>query len=127
MTAVEYQRYLQTGKLPDGEKVSGKQISRAEVNFENLYIKPRVHSGEIASYETQVQFVLFEKTAEHREIVFTPDFIIHWASGMDEVVEMKGKQIRKFQRDYPLRRRRFIELYGDRYKYREEKSEDWTR
>jgi hypothetical protein len=102
-----------------------RQVSRAETNFEAIYIKPRVRSGEIKSYETQVKFVLWPKTATERQIVFTPDFVIEYPDGRKAVIEMKGRQVRKFQRDYPLRRRRFMELHPD-YEYREEKSEKWT-
>lgn len=41
---------------------------------------------------------------------YTPDFLIHYADGTIEAVEVKHEAIRKNQRDYIYRRRLFIDL-----------------
>jgi Protein of unknown function (DUF1064). len=104
---------------------AGKQVSHAELNFEQLYILPRMYSGKIKSYRTQVEFELWPKTNTERRIMFTPDFVIEYMDGRRVVVELKGKQIKKFQRDYHLRWRRMQEIHPE-YEYVLEKSEDWT-
>jgi hypothetical protein len=121
MTVAQYHEYQRKHKSAG----KGKQVSKAETNFEALYILPRLHSGEIKSYQTQVEFELWPKTVAERRIVFTPDFVIEYADGRKVVIEMKGEVIKRLQRDYHLRVRRFKELYPE-YEYREEKSEDWS-
>jgi hypothetical protein len=122
MTVAQLKDYQRKHKSTAGK---GKQISRAETNFEALYIQPRLHTGEIKNYRTQVTFELWPKIENLRRIVFTPDFVIEYADGRRVVVEMKGKFVKKMQREYHLRVRRFKELYPE-YEYREEKSEDWS-
>lgn len=127
-TAEKYRDYLRHPHKYQREHRDahqGKQISRAEQNYEKFYIKPGVADGRIKSYDTQVRFVLWPAGENGREIVFTPDFLLHMADGRDVVVEVKGKIIKRFQRDYHLRVRRFKEVYPQ-YKYREERAEDWT-
>ena len=100
-------------------------ISKAELNYETLYILPCLRSGAIKSYQTQVKFELWPKTKTERKISFTPDFLIEWADGRTEIVEMKSAFVKKYQRDFMLRWRRLKELHPE-YEYRLEKSEDWS-
>ena len=43
---------------------------------------------------------------------YTPDFVLTYADGTVEVVEVKSKFTRRAQRDYIYRRRLFIDLYA---------------
>jgi hypothetical protein len=99
-------------------------ISKAELNYETLYILPLLRKGEILSYETQPQFTLWEKSELGRKIRFTPDFLIE-CKGKTVIVEMKSAFVKKYQRDFMLRWRRLKELHPE-YEYRLEKSEDWS-
>ena len=42
--------------------------------------------------------------------IFTADFRLTYADGTVEIVEIKSKFVRRMQRDYPVRRRVFLEL-----------------
>lgn len=121
-SAAQYREYSAKKHKVSGR---GKTVSHAEVRFEQLYILPRLHKKQIKNYSAQVEFELWPQTETERRIVFTPDFVIEWADGRKEVIELKGKQVKKMQRDYHLRVRRFKELYPE-YQYREEKSEGWA-
>lgn len=121
-TPEQYRDYLHLHKRET--RTPGKQISQAEKNFEQFYIKPGIASGLIKSYEPQPRFVLWPADEKGREIIFTPDFLLHFVSGRGIVVEVKGKWTKHFQRDYHLRVRRFREAYPQ-YEYREERAEDW--
>lgn len=44
---------------------------------------------------------------------YTPDFVLTYADGTVEVVEVKSKFTRRAQRDYIYRRRLFIDLYAE--------------
>lgn len=48
---------------------------------------------------------------KYRKRVYTPDFYMELKDGSVEIVEVKGRMIKKIQRDYPLRRQLFILKY----------------
>ena len=45
-----------------------------------------------------------------RSVQYTADFRLTYADGTVEIVEIKSKFVRRMQRDYPVRRRVFLEL-----------------
>ena len=89
--------------------------SETERELYAWYLLPKITSGLIARWELHKEFELFKKSEycgiSLRRMVFTPDFYIEHRSGTIEIIEVKKKIIRKLQRDYPLRRRIFIEKY----------------
>jgi hypothetical protein len=50
------------------------------------------------------------KRREAAERQYTADFRMTYADGTVEIVEVKSKFVRRMQRDYPVRRRVFLEL-----------------
>lgn len=88
--------------------------SQLEQEYYADYIWPRILAGEIASCERQKRFELLP-ASEYCGLRlpaarYTPDFVITYANGTVEVVEVKHPKIRKLQRDYIYRRRLFIEI-----------------
>lgn len=91
-----------------------------ESNLERDYylaeILPRVRSGEISTVSLHERFELLPASsycgirlpAAH----YTPDFVITYADGSVEAVEVKSKKIRQLQGSYVYRRRLFIEKYA---------------
>lgn len=104
--------------------------SLAEENYYNFYIKPKLMSGEFLSCEIHKKFIILNAIPEYhfgnRE--YTPDFYITRADNSILVVEMKGKVIKKLQRDYPLRKHLFVEKFciPNGWEFIEENSEQWT-
>jgi hypothetical protein len=89
--------------------------SQLEEDYYNAVVWPLLRKEEIISCELHKEFLLFEKT-QYGDItlpkaVYKPDFVLTFKDGSVIVVEVKNKKIRKLQRDYPLRRRIFIEQY----------------
>lgn len=79
-------------------------------------IAPRVRSGEIGTVSLHERYELLP-AAEYCGIKlpaahYTPDFVITYADGGVEVVEVKSKQIRRMQGSYVYRRRLFIDRYA---------------
>lgn len=104
--------------------------SEGERQYYNLYIFPRIHSGEITSCELHREFTILDAIPEYglRAKVFTPDFILHMKDKTVRVVEMKGSVVKRLQRDYQLRKHLFISRYciPNGWSFFEEKSEDWS-
>ena len=79
-------------------------------------IVPRIRSGEIDTVSLHERFELLPASeycgirlpAAH----YTPDFVITYADGSVEVVEVKSKQIRRMQGSYVYRRRLFVDKYA---------------
>ena len=69
--------------------------------------------GEIVECEQHPAFPLFPAgeygTMKLRSIRYTADFRLKYADGTVEIVEIKSKFVRRMQRDYPVRRRVFLE------------------
>lgn len=80
--------------------------SKAEENYYMFYVMPRLRNGEILRCEMHREFVILDKNPKYqlKEKRFTPDFILYFADGNVKVVEMKGKIIKKLQRDFQLRK-----------------------
>lgn len=90
--------------------------SQLEREYYLAEILPRVRSGEISTVSLHEQFEILPASsycgirlpAAH----YTPDFVVTYADGTIEVVEVKSKQIRRMQRSYVYRRRLFIDRYA---------------
>lgn len=95
-------------------RATGKEFdSRGEYEFYIGTILPGLESGEIVKCEQHPQFVLFPEGEYSgirlRSIRYTADFRLEYADGTVEIVEVKSKFVRRMQRDYPVRRRVFLE------------------
>lgn len=79
-------------------------------------IAPRVRSGEIKSVELHRSFELLPASEycgiKLHSAQYTPDFMVTYADGSVEVIEVKSKQIRRMQGSYVYRRRLFIDKYA---------------
>ena len=73
-----------------------------------------VGRGEIVKWEAHPCFLLFPageyNGVKLRSVQYTADFRLTYADGTVEIVEVKSKFVRRMQRDYPVRRRVFLEL-----------------
>lgn len=98
-------------------KAAGKEFdSRGEYEYYLGTILPKMVKGEIVECELHPSFPLFP-AGEYGgfklgAIRYTADFRLKYADGTVEVVEVKSKFVRKMQRDYPVRRRVFLELFA---------------
>jgi hypothetical protein len=108
----------QRGRLSEGENVALREKfdSRGEYEFYMGTVLPKLATGEIVRCEQHPRFVLFP-AGEYgglalREIRYTADFRLDYPDGTVEIVEVKSKFVRKMQRDYPVRRRVFLEKYA---------------
>jgi len=95
-------------------KQAGRQFdSKGEFEFYFTAVLPKIRTGEIRVCTQHPRFVLFS-AAEYDglklgAIRYTADFRLDYADGHVEIVEVKSKFVRRMQRDYPLRRRVFLE------------------
>lgn len=99
--------------------------SRGEYEFYIGVILPGIQAGRICRATPQVRFDLLpakefcglKLPAAH----YTCDYMIEYADGMVEVVEIKCKFTRRAQRDYIYRRRLFVDLIAEPrgWKFRE--------
>lgn len=99
------------------ERAAGADFdSRGEYEYYIGTVRPKMDKGEVVQCERQPVFELFEKGeylgVKYRRIIYTADFRLEYADGTIEIVEVKSKFVRRMQRDYPLRRRLFIEKYA---------------
>ena len=88
--------------------------SRGEYEYYIGTIAPKVARGEIVEWEAHPRFPLFPAGeyggVKLRPVQYTADFRLIYADGTVEIVEVKSKFVRRMQRDYPVRRRVFLEL-----------------
>lgn len=93
---------------------TGKEFdSRGEYEFYMGAVVPGMAAGKIVKCERHPCFNLFP-AGEYdgiklRPIRYTADFRLDYADGSVEIVEIKSKFVRRMQRDYPVRRRVFLE------------------
>ena len=87
--------------------------SRGEYEFYTGTVLPKMARGEIVKCKQHPAFPLFPAgeygTMKLRPIRYTADFRLTYADGTVEIVEIKSKFVRRMQRDYPVRRRVFLE------------------
>lgn len=107
--------------------------SYAERLYWETYVQPMLLIGEIKSYDLHRSFEVVPAVkwgnVNLRAKVYTPDFFLEMADGSIKVVELKGKVVRKLQRDYPLRRQLFILNYciPNHWEFEEVSSEGLTK
>ncbi|OMF70363.1 MULTISPECIES: DUF1064 domain-containing protein [Paenibacillus] len=89
--------------------------SEVEERFYNKRIVPLIIAGFLHKLELHKTFEIVEAVEhcgkKYKKRVYTPDFYMELKDGSVEVVEVKGRIIKKLQRDYPLRRQLFILNY----------------
>lgn len=91
-----------------------KTPPQSEQRYYRDVILPKVAAGIVTDVQEQVRFALLPE----REYCglklpaarYTADFMLTYADGQVEVVEVKSKFTRRAQRDYIYRRRLFIDL-----------------
>ena len=107
--------------------------SQAEEILYTRHIRPLLIAGKIAPCREHPRFELLPAVtvggirygARH----YTPDFLLTWAGGQVQVIEVKGKAVKRLQRDYPLRRQLFLLRYAvpQGWAFLEIPAEDLTR
>ena len=133
MTERELQDLLKTGKIRTETPISTEKKKRkgkskdefqsyAEQRYWETVLYPMHLAGLIRSCDLHRYFNLRAK-------VYTPDFFLEMTDGSVRVIEIKGKVIRKLQRDYPLRRQLFILNYciPNNWEFEEVSSEELTK
>lgn len=90
-------------------KKTGREFdSRGEYDYYMGMILPKVQRGEIVKVESHRRFTMLpEKEYGNVKLPamhYTPDFVLTYADGTVEVVEVKSKFTRRQQRDYIHRR-----------------------
>ena len=88
--------------------------SQGEYEYYIGTIAPKVARGEIVKWEAHPCFPLFPAGeyggVKLRPVQYTADFRLEYADGTVEIGEVKSQFVRRMQRDYPVRRRVFLEL-----------------
>ena len=100
-------------QLPEG----AKGMPESEKRYYRDVILPKVACGLVVKVQEQVRFALLpEKVYGETKLPaahYTPDFVLTYADGTVETVEVKSKFTRRMQRDYIYRRRLFIDLVAE--------------
>jgi len=91
--------------------------SRGEYEYYMREILPKKARGELAKVTAHAAFELLP-AKEYGNVKlpaarYTADFVLEYATGEVEVVEIKSKFTRRAQRDYIYRRRLFIDLVAE--------------
>lgn len=108
---------VRTGAVNQAAGALPPDAPQSEVDYYTAFILPHLHDGTIRALWPRRSFPLLPEKefcgmklpAAH----YTPDFIVEWADGRVEVVEVKSKFTRRAQRDYIYRRRLFIDLVAE--------------
>lgn len=102
-------------KAPMSPLGADRVDSYAERIYEQEYLQPMLLVGELTRIESHQSFELLPKCElcgqKLRRKMYTPDYILYFADGSVKVVELKGKVVKKLQREYQLRKHLFIEKY----------------
>ena len=100
---------------PTGEGLGNAPES--EKRYYREVILPKVACGQIVKVQEQVMFDLLPEKAycglKLPKARYKPDFVLTYADGTVEIVEVKSKFTRRMQRDYIYRRRLFIDLVAE--------------
>ncbi len=101
-------------KVPSVDNCANQDFdSRGEYEYYVGTIVPKIRAGEIVKCDQHPAFLLYPKGSygdmKLREVRYTADFRLDYADGTVEIVEVKSKFVRRMQRDYPVRRRLFLE------------------
>ena len=107
--------------VADAARTAGKLgkafESKGEYDYYMGVIMPGIRSGKIAEAQPHPNWLLLP-AEEYGNVKlpaahYTPDFVLTYADGTVEVVEVKSKFTRRQQRDYIHRRRMFIDLVAE--------------
>lgn len=107
-------------KAENGENRDGnveKRKPESEKRYYREVILPKVASGLVVKVQEQIVFELLQEKAycgmKLPKARYKPDFVLTYADGTVEIVEVKSKFTRRMQRDYIYRRRLFIDLIAE--------------
>lgn len=128
-------RYRAQAELQILQRKSGKQTQKRAKNGENRdgnaenrkpesekryyreVILPKVACGLVVKVQEQIVFELLPEKAycglKLPKARYKPDFVLTYADGTVEIVEVKSRFTRRMQRDYIYRRRLFIDLIAE--------------
>lgn len=105
----------ENGKNRDGNAENRKPES--EKRYYREVILPKVACGMVVKVQEQITFELLPEKAycglKLPKARYKPDFVLTYADGTVEIVEVKSKFTRRMQRDYIYRRRLFIDLVAE--------------
>lgn len=100
---------------PTGEGLGNAPES--EKRYYREVILPKVASGLVVKVQEQIAFELLPEKAycglKLPKARYKPDFVLTYADGTVEIVEVKSRFTRRMQRDYIYRRRLFIDLVAE--------------
>ena len=89
----------------------------SEKRYYREVILPKVACGLVVKVQEQIVFELLPEKAycglKLPKARYKPDFVLTYADGTVEAVEVKSKFVRRQQRDYIHRRRMFIDLVAE--------------
>lgn len=109
------QKRAENGKNRDGNAENRKPES--EKRYYREVILPKVASGLVVKVQEQIVFELLPEKAycglKLPKARYKPDFVLTYADGTVEIVEVKSRFTRRMQRDYIYRRRLFIDLIAE--------------
>ena len=120
---------LGNGKLRQGCPSSGPagppshtgeglgNVPESEKRYYREVILPKVACGLVVKVQEQIVFELLPEKAycglKLPKARYKPDFVLTYADGTVEIVEVKSRFTRRMQRDYIYRRRLFIDLIAE--------------
>lgn len=109
------QKRAENGKNRDGNAENRKPES--EKRYYREVILPKVACGLVVKVQEQIAFELLPEKAycglKLPKARYKPDFVLTYADGTVEIVEVKSRFTRRMQRDYIYRRRLFIDLVAE--------------
>lgn len=109
------QKRAEKGKNRDGNAENRKPES--EKRYYREVILPKVACGLVVKVQEQIVFELLPEKAycglKLPKARYKPDFVLTYADGTVEIVEVKSRFTRRMQRDYIYRRRLFIDLIAE--------------
>ena len=100
---------------PTGEGL--ENAPESEKRYYREVILPKVACGLVVKVQEQIVFELLPEKAycglKLPKARYKPDFVLTYADGTVEIVEVKSRFTRRMQRDYIYRRRLFIDLVAE--------------
>lgn len=109
------QKRAENGKNRNGNAENRKPES--EKRYYREVILPKVACGLVVKVQEQIVFELLPEKAycglKLPKARYKPDFVLTYADGTVEIVEVKSRFTRRMQRDYIYRRRLFIDLVAE--------------
>ena len=92
--------------------------SKKELLWHQRYVVQQMASDpaqRVVEVRRQVQFILIPQQEGERQAVYTADFVVDYADGRQEVVDVKSPPTRRLP-DYVLRRKLMLHVHGIRIK-----------